>query len=291
MHYSGSVVRPPYEARSVLLELTVGCSHNKCTFCNYYRDDRFRLAPMEQIQEDLQEIRDFNPNISHIFAVGADPFVMSFDKLNAIAKKVREYLPLTDISMYARITNIVDKTVDQLKELRQNGIHEVVIGVESGDDEVLRNVNKGYTSSDIIKQCHKLDEAGITYRIIYICGLAGQGKCVESAKKSAQVFNQINATHMILTSLTLMPETELYSDYQEGKFQQVSELERIQELLSMIQNLTGEITILGNHVSNSVGFDAELPKDKDKTVKLLQNAIDEFDEDAFRKRRERLNII
>lgn len=291
MHYSGSVVRPPYEARSVLLEISVGCSHNKCAFCNYYRNDKFRMAPMEQIEEDLKEVRAFDPNLTHLFAVGADPFVMSFDKLNAIALKIKEYLPLTDISMYASISNIKDKTIEQLKELQKNGIHELVIGVESGDDEVLDNVNKGYSAADIVEQCQKLDDAGIRYRFIYITGLAGKDKCVESAENSAKIFNQVHPTHLILTSLTLMPGTELYADNQEGRFEEASELERIEELLTLVEDLTGNITILGGHVSMSIPFDAELPKDKEKTVNYLEAVIKKFDEDGFRRRREGLKTI
>lgn len=291
MHYNGSVIRPPHEAQSVLLELTVGCSHNSCTFCSYYHNDKFSMAPMEQIEADLKEVRDFYPEITHIFAVGADPFVMSFERLNTIALKFREYLPYVNISMYASISNIKDKTVDQLKELQKNGITELVIGVESGDDEVLKKVNKGQTAAEIVEQCHKLDEAGITYRILYLGGLAGQGKCVESAIKSAAVINQINPTHIILTTLTLMPGSELFDDYQQGRFQEVSELERIQEILSLIENLDIPVIILGNHVSNSIPFNAELPRQKEETVKMLNDFIAQFDEEAYRKRRDRLGTI
>lgn len=291
MHYTGSVVRPPYEAYSVLLEITVGCSHNSCSFCNYYRNDQFRMAPMEQIEEDLMELSDHDPNISHIFALGADPFVLSFEKLNRIATKIREYLPLTDISMYSSISNINDKTVDELKELQKNGIHELVIGVESGDDEVLLDSHKGYTAADIVEQCHKLDQAGITYRFIYLAGLAGQNKCVESAKKSAAVFNQVHPTHIILTSLTLMPGTELFEKNQKGQFTEVSEFERLKEIKTLIEDLNGELEILGQHVSNSVPFDAVLPADKERIVRLLEKAIGSYDESALRNRRDRLKTI
>ncbi len=291
MHYTGSVVRPPYEAYSVLLEITVGCSHNNCSFCSYYANDQFRMAPMEQIEEDLMELRNHDPDISHIFALGADPFVLSFEKLNTIALKIREYLPKTDISMYSSIANIMNKTVEQLKELQKNGIHELVIGVESGDDVVLESAHKGYTASDIIEQCHKLDDAGITYRFIYLGSLAGQGKCVESARKSAEVFNQVNPTHILLTSLTLMPGTEVYEDCQAGRFKEASELERLQEVYTLIEGLDITVIILGQHVSNSIPFDAELPAEKDVVLQLLDRAMEKLDESALRQRRDRLRNI
>ena len=142
-----------------------------------------------------------------------------------------------------------------------------------------------------MEQCHKLDEAGITYRFIYLAGLAGQNKCVESAKKSAAVFNQVNPTHIILTSLTLMPGTELFIKNQEGKFNEVSELERLQEIRALISDLDGELEILGQHVSNSVPFDAVLPADKERVVRLLEIAIGNYDESVLRNRRDRLKMI
>ena len=210
MHYSGSVVRPPHEANSILLEVTVGCSHNKCGFCHYYREDKFRPAPMAQIEADLAEVRSVWPGADRVFVLGADAFVLSYKRLKKVIEKINRYLPFASIGMYARISNIRNKTVDELRVLRSMRVNDLVIGVESGDDDVLAMVNKGNNAYDIVEQCRKLEEAGIAYRIIYLGGLAGRGGGEKNALASARVFNQIHPTHLMLTSLTLMPGSNLY---------------------------------------------------------------------------------
>lgn len=291
MHYTGSVVRPPHEAGSVLLEVTVGCTHNRCAFCHYYRDDVFKLAPMAQIEADLAEVRAVYPLAPRVFALGADAFVLSFERLKLLAQTIRRFLPQASIGMYARITSMRNKSVEQMRELHALGIDDLVIGVESGDDEVLERVNKGYSASDIVAQCRRLEDAGIAYRVLYIGALAGKGKGEQNALRSASVLNRIRPTHLMLSSLTLMPGTELHQDLREGRFEEASELERMQELLTLVRNLEGPIVVLGNHVSNAVPFVAELPRDKDQLVSMLEQVVAHLDEDAYRTRREQLRVL
>lgn len=292
MHYTGTVIRPPHEARNILLQVTVGCSYNKCTFCNIYHDSPFHLSPMSEIEEDLAEIRTHYPHCPRVFLLNGDAFVLSFDKLKTIGETIRRYLPNCNIiSTYAGITNITDKTVEQLQELRSLGMTKLTIGVESGDDEVLAKVKKGYTSKDIIEQCGKLDKAGMQYSIIYLGALAGAGKGEQNARESAKVFNQINPTHIGATSLTLLPGSEMYDDVQSGRFVEAGELERAMELLVLVEGLEVDTFFAANHVSNSVVVKGRIPEEKAEMAGVLRDFIDGYDENELRRRRDNLRSL
>lgn len=292
MHYTGTVIRPPHEARNVLLQVTVGCSYNRCTFCNIYHDSPFRVSPLSEVEADLAEVRAEYPHCPRVFLLNGDAFVLSFEKLKTLGEKVRQYLPDCNvISMYAGIINIRDKTVEQLKELRALGMTKLTIGVETGDDEVLARVRKGYTAEDIVQQCGKLDAAGMQYSIIYLGALAGSGKGEQNARESARVFNQINPTHIGATSLTLLPGSELYDDVRAGRFVEAGELERARELLVLVEGLEIETFFAANHVSNAVVVKGHLPKEKERMAGLLREYIDSYDEDALRLRRRNLRSL
>ncbi len=272
MHYTGNIIRPPHEAKNVLLQVTVGCSYNRCTFCNIYQDSPFRASPMGEIEEDLAEVRLQYPHCPRVFLLNGDAFVLGHPKLMEIAGRIRAYLPACRIiSMYAGIMNIRDKTVEQLRELRAAGMTKLTIGVETGDDDVLARVRKGYSARDVVEQCGKLDEAGMEYSIIYLGALAGRGGGEKNARESAKTFNQINPTHIGATSLTLLPGSELHGDAAAGRFAEAGELERAR-----------------NHVSNNVVVKGRLPDDREHMAALLRDYIDSYDESAMRRRRDNL---
>ena len=153
MHYNGPIVRPFTDAESVMLEVTVGCTHNACTFCNFYEGIPFQVAPIEQIEEDLQEVSSYNPHVKNVWAAGGNPYALSTEKLADIARLIRKYLPKARISTYARVDDLVRKSVEEMKYLKDLGIEDLVIGIESGYDPALSFVNKGYTALDILTGC------------------------------------------------------------------------------------------------------------------------------------------
>ena len=292
MHYSDRIFRPPYEANTVLLQVTVGCSHHKCRFCNSYMDVKFRPEPMAQIEEDLRELEKTRPNTDRIFLLNADAFVLSFDKLKSLAKTIHLYLPkVKTITMMARVSNVKNKTVEQLKELRALGINDLYVGVESGDDETLKMANKGVTSADALEQLKKLEEADISYLAFYMMGLAGSGKCEQNALATANVFNQLKPAAISIPSLTVFPDTMLYQDILDGKFVETSELERTQEFLVFLKNLKIETMILSHHVTVNTPIVGKFPEEKDRMIAELQSAIDNFDEEKHRQRRERIHSM
>lgn len=291
MHYTGPIYRPPFEANTPLLQITVGCSHNKCKFCSMYKDIPFTVSPMEEIEADLRELQSLNPNINRIYLLNADPFVLRFDKLKEIILKIKEYLPKCEtISMYARISNIKDKTPEQLKELRSLGMKILYMGPESGDDETLKMVNKDQTAEDIIEQCKKLEDAGIEYVVSYLNGLAGSKRSKEHAIETAKVYNQLKPSCIGTMSLTIFPDTEIYNDMKSGVFNDLSELERTIEFKTFIEHLETETFILSHHTA-TVSVGGNFPENKQKMLNQLQCAIDHFDENLHQEKRNNTRIL
>lgn len=278
MHFHGPIIRPQTDADSLFIEVTAGCSHNACTFCNFYKDTPFMVAPLSQIEEDLKEAKREWPNAKSIWASGGNPFVLSTEKQIAVWDLMKKYYPDARISTYATISDFKQKSVEDIKKIKAHGLDEIMIGIETGDDDVLSFVNKGYTAQDILDAGKKMDEAGLTYRMIYLGGLAGKGKLVESAKKSAQIFNQIHPYYMMLTNVSVLPGTKLYNQMQAGEWTEATEKERIEEIRTLIAELNIPITINSGTSTSSVRFEVTLPQEKEQILSELDKTIDQFDE-------------
>ena len=292
MHFSGRTWRPPYEAHSVIIQATSGCTYNKCKFCNLYKNECFRMSPIEEFEEDLAEIKSYQPNARRIFWTGANPFAMSYENLKLRALTVRDYLiKCQTMAMFASIRDIKGKDVRQLRKLRAMGINGLSIGVESGDDETLALADKGYTSKDVLEQCRKLDEAGIEYYFVYMTGLAGKGKGERNARNSAKLFNRLNPYFISVDSLTLFLDTELYRMAQHGLFVPALEKERIRELQTLINDLNIRTHLLGNTISNFTPVTAFLPYDREKLTSRLQFVLDNTDEKEMQKYRSNLKSL
>jgi radical SAM superfamily enzyme YgiQ (UPF0313 family) len=278
MHFHGPIIRPQTDADSLFIEVTAGCTHNSCTFCNFYRDTPFMVAPLSQIEEDLQEAKREWPDAKNIWASGGNPFALSTDKQIAVWDLMKKYYPDARISTYAIVSDFKRKSVEDIRRIKEHGLDEIMIGIETGDDEVLKFVNKGYTAQDILDAGKKMDEAGITYRMIYLGGLAGRGHLVESARKSAEIFNQIHPYYMMLTNVAVLPGTKLYQQMKSGEWKESTEKERIEEIRELIGNLTIPIIINSGTSASSVRFEVKLPEEKQDILKQLDCIIDQFDD-------------
>lgn len=282
MHFTGRTWRPPYEAYSVIIQATSGCTYGKCRFCNLYKNECFRMTPMEEFEEDLAEIKKYQPNARRIFWTGANPFALSYENLRLRALTVRDYLiKCQSIAMFSSVRDIKNKEVWQLRKLRAAGINGLSIGTESGDNTTLALANKGYTAEDILEQCRKLDEAGIEYYFVYMTGLAGKGNGYRNAVNSARLFSQLNPYFISVDSLTLFPDTELYEMAERGDFVPAGEKERIEELQVFIQNLQIRTHLLANTSSNFYPVTAFLPKERGKVIGELQHILDTISEDEM----------
>lgn len=283
LHFTGQIWRPPYEASSQLLQVTSGCTWHKCKFCSLYHGTPFRMSPLSEIEEDLQVIRQWQPRARRVYLTGANPFALSYNKLMDIAILLRKYLPdMVSFGMFARVTDIVPKSVEELKNLHHMKLDNINIGMETAHNPTLERMNKGYHARDILEQLSKLDEAGIRYNVVYLNGLGGKGMGVESATLTADVLNRLNPFIVNIVSLTIFPESQLFQELKEGKYVEEPEIERLMEVRTLISNLTGKTNILSNHISNTVPVTGLLPQDKAAILRELDKAIAKYPEEDLK---------
>lgn len=292
MHFTGRTWRPHYEADSCIIELTSGCTYQKCRFCSLYEDEPFALSPFSRFEADLSEIKAYQPNARRIFLTGANPFALSYERLKPYILTVRDYLiKCRTIAMFASIRDVKNKEIWQLKKLRAMGVNGLSIGTESGDDETLELAAKGYTSRDILEQCRKLDAAGMEYYFVYMTGLAGKGGGPRNAMNSAHLFSRLNPRFISVDSLTLFPKTELFKMAEQGTFTPAGEKERLYELQLFIQNLQIRTHLFANSKSNVYPVTAYLPKEREFVISELQYIADTADEEEMKKYRSELKSL
>jgi radical SAM superfamily enzyme YgiQ (UPF0313 family) len=272
MIYTGPVFRPPFEADSLLVEVTSGCSHNGCTFCTMYKGVKFRMAPIKQIEHDLQEVRHLYGSVKRIFLTGADPFVLSANKLKTIAEMVNDIFPEVEtIAMYASVKNIIGKTDEELKELRALKVNELNIGIESGMDEVLRHLNKGFTLEEARIQLARLRKAGMDFSLNIILGAAGADKWMENAIANAKILNELQPYLIFLATLHVDAGSSLYDELKAGTFTENTLGQNLKEELEMLKRLELNHTIFfGLHTSNVIPVNGTLPGDKAELVAYLE---------------------
>ena len=299
MHYTGTIWRPPYEAASLLLEVTAGCTHHKCKFCTLYNDlpFPFRMSPMEDIADDLREVQKA-PNrwngrkIDRVFLTGANPFVLSYDKLAAIAALICEYLPsVTSIGCFARITDISSKTDSELTQLYAAGYDRLTIGMETGDDHALQFMNKGYGSSDILTQCQRLDTAGIRYSFFYLAGISGAGRGESGAEQTATLCNHLHPIMIGANMLTVYPDSALFGEITRGNWQEESELEKYWELRTLIAQLRIETTFAAFGASNAFQIQGSLPDGQEKLLSVLDCIIKTVSEEELQRYRRNVHHL
>lgn len=280
MKFTGPIYRPPYEAASMLLQVTVGCAHNKCSFCTMYENIEFATESLEQVEKDLIEAKKIHNKVKRVFLVNGDAFVLSAIRLKAISEKIIEYFPEVEvITMYAHINNIKGKSDKDLKELADLRINDLWVGVETGNDEALPYLNKGVTLEEARTQLMRLNNAGIRFIYGFMYGAAGKGKGVETALANAKLINETKPMGLAPTTLNPNPGTKLWTDVQNGKFVLANEAEIFEEMKTLINNLdVNGLQYLGRHAINTIPFDAILPRDKDKALQVIDKTIETLDE-------------
>ena len=282
MHFTGTVYRNPYWTTWPLLEITQGCTHNKCKFCTMYKEVPFRMSPMEWIEEDLQEIAQCDPDARTIQLLSANPLCMTYDKLMPILEMINKYLPKMEyIYACTRVTDIRNKTVDQLKNLKELGLREISLGSESGDDWTLARVNKNCRAADIIEQCGKLTEAGIDFWLCFLNGVAGKEHSMDHAVHSAEIFSRCKPMLVGTGGLTLFPGTPLLEEAGRGEFAPLTEKEMLIELKVFVEHLTCDCYFNTHHTSGIHLSGPDFLKRKDKIIEALDHEIRFGDMDAL----------
>ena len=278
MSLTGNVYRPPYEANSLLLQVTQGCSHNKCTFCYMYPDVPFSVCPMEQVEEDIREAARIRPDVSRVFLEHGDAFVLSCDQLMRIAEAIHRELPRVEtIAMYASIQNIRKKTDAELRRLRDAGIHGLDIGVESGLDEALAYMNKGHTAAEAREQLLRLTKAGMDYSFNAILGCGGAERWKENAEATADLINAVQPHMLFIGSLHADKGCKLYEDMKNGTFHECTCGQLLDEQELLLSRLELEDTYyFGSHPSNLMPMQGILPKYKKEMINAVREMRDQL---------------
>ncbi len=275
MHYEGMVIRPPSEADSILLQATVGCSHNKCTFCGTYKGERFKIKPDERIMADIAYAAKHYTFARRLFICDGDALIIPQKRLIKILDEIKRQLPWIErVSVYANAKGIKMKSPEELRELRDHGLKLAYLGLETGDDATLKNIKKGASSAHMIEMGQKIRAAGIMLSITVLLGIAGRERSLIHGEATGKVLSAIDPEYVGALSLMLIPGTELHDQYEAGDFEMIGSLEMLKELRTMLAHthLTNGL-FHANHASNYLPIRAKLPEDKEKTIKQIDEAI------------------
>ncbi|MCK4368476.1 MAG: radical SAM protein [Dehalococcoidales bacterium] len=270
------IIRPPSEANSFLLPVTIGCSHNKCTFCGTYTGVKFRIRPLEDIKRDIDKVaQHYSWSLRRVFLEDGDALIAPQPRLVEVLKYLNKKFPHLDrIGTYATPQAALIKSIDELKELNRLGLKIAYMGVETGDEELLKKIDKGASYDQIVEAGRKIRQAGITLSVTVILGLGGVEGSQNHALKTAQILSDIDPDFAGALTILLVPGTPLHRDWEKGKFSLISPFQSLEELRLIIQ--TSSFTncfFTANHASNYLPIKARLPQQKAAVLKLIDEVL------------------
>ena len=279
------VIRPPSEANSFLLPVTIGCSHNQCTFCGTYTGVKFRLRNLEDIKEHIDTVaQNYSRSVRRVFLENGDALICPQPLLVEVLKHLSQRFPyLERVGTYATPKSALLKSPDELKELKELGLKIAYLGAETGDEKLLQKVRKGATYDQIVEAGRKLKQAGITTSVTVILGLAGVEGSEEHAIKTGRLLSDIDPDFAGALTLMLVPGTPLHNDWQEGRFSLISPFQSLVELKLIIEN--SDFTncfFTSNHASNYLPIRARLPEQKAELVRLIDDVLVRKDDSQLR---------
>ncbi len=275
MHYEGNIIRPPSEANSILLQITVGCSRNKCTFCGTYQGERFKIKPDKIILSDIEFAATYCRRQRRVFLCDGDALIVPQKRLLDILDRIKERLPwVTRVGAYANAKSLKMKTLDELQALRQRGLGILYMGLESGDNATLKAINKGATASAMIDMGRKAKAAGFKLSVTVLLGIAGRERSRIHARETGRVLSALDPDYIGALSLMLIPGTPLYDDHQAGRFPLLDAEEMLAELRTMFANThISKGLFHANHASNYLPIKARLPRDRESVLQLIDQAL------------------
>ncbi len=276
MRYEGTIYRPPGEWKSWLLQATVGCSHNACTFCNMYKGKRFRVRTMEEILEDIAMAKQYYGDLRRVFLCDGDAISMNTEDLLKILDTLYRTFPsLEKVTTYAGPISTLKKTREELKALRQAGLARAYLGVETGSGELLAAIRKGVDAEQMLRAGVMLREAGMDLWVMVLIGLAGRGEpSRRHAVETAEMMNIMRPRHLSALTYTPVPDTPMYDDIQAGRFQPVTPREALEETRTLLEYLQVEpLHFTSDHPSNYVTLKGSLPEDRGAMLAQIDGAL------------------
>lgn len=274
--YVGDVYRPPSEAYSLIVQATIGCTHNKCSFCKMFKEKRFQTRPTEDIIADFAWARKRYRSVPRIFLADANALCLKTDKLMPILTYIEETFPECErVTIYGRASDVLRKTEDELRQLREHGLTMVYIGAESGSDKVLEMCRKGETRQQLIDAVKRIEKVGIKASVTFISGLAGKDGWEDHAIQTGTMITEMNASYVSLLTLLVDPQAPMYEDIQSGRLKLLTPQEVLAETHLMLENVNPEKTCIfrSNHASNYLSLKGDLPQDRDRFLAQIEAAM------------------
>jgi radical SAM superfamily enzyme YgiQ (UPF0313 family) len=276
MRYHGTVIRPPSEADSYILQVTYGCSHNHCTFCGTYLDKPFQVRPADDVQQDIALARRFFPDTRRVFLADGNALVLSTRRLVPILDALADAFPnLQRVGAYANARDLLQKSRDELRLLREKGLRIVYLGLESGSDEVLRRIDKGATAAEMIEAVQHAQAEDIRVSVIALLGIGGPELSAAHAEATGRVVSAMDPRFLSLLTLMLVPGTPLHRQWQQGTFELMEPEALLSEFRQIVLHLDGLSGCIfrTNHASNYLPLAGTLPKDKPRLLAMLDAAL------------------
>lgn len=277
MRYEGNIYRPPSEWQSYILQVTIGCSHNACTFCGMFKDKKYRVRPLSDIMEDIDMAKRQLGSVHQVFLCDGDAISLETKDLLKIIHKLKRTFPeLQEIATYAGPKSTLKKSKEELKLLKEAGLTKAYLGVESGDDIVLKETCKGVNAAQMLEAGTNLVSAGVELYAIILIGLAGKERSVQNAIATAELINKMQPAHLTAMTYMPVPGTRMYQDIENGKFEVLDTRECLKETRTLVDHITlQELHFLSNHASNYVSIDGYLSKDREEIINVLDKAINQ----------------
>jgi radical SAM superfamily enzyme YgiQ (UPF0313 family) len=286
LRYEEPVFRPPCESGSLIIQATIGCPHNQCTFCGMYKMKKYRVRPLDEVREDLQMARRVWAEPYSVFLADGNTIAMRTDDLVQVLDYVREAFPRVGrISCYGGARFIRGRDVADMARLKEHGLKIVYMGLESGDDEILRRVRKGATADDYVRAAGKLRAAGIELSTYVLAGPGAPAEPREHALGSAETLNRMKPDYIRIRTLVFLPGFPMYDDLEAGRFVECSGREIAEETRLLLENLQVDgAQFLSDHVSNYLPIHGRLPEDKESMLAAIDEALSHPDNPLLKPR-------
>jgi radical SAM superfamily enzyme YgiQ (UPF0313 family) len=283
MKYEGSIYRPPSEADSLILQVAVGCSYNRCTFCHSFQGKSFRIKSFEEIQEDIDEASSFGP-IPRVFLADGDALILPQNDLVKILSYLKlKIRGLERVGIYANAVDVLKKTTDELRELKTLGLGIIYLGLESGNQEVLKRIKKNATAEHMIRAAKRVKESGILLSVTVLLGIGGVELSNAHAEDTGKVLSEMDPEFVGALSLIVVPGTPIHEELKTGKLVLPTPFELIRELGTMIANCRfTKCFFASNHASNYLPLRIRMPQEKEKALALIRNVLEKNDPSLLR---------
>lgn len=275
--YQYPLYRPPSEAYSLILQVTLGCSHNKCSFCTMYKGKKYQVKSLDEIKKEIDIFKEHLGRVRRVFLADGDALSIETGKLIEILKYIKEKFPDCErISCYASPKSIAGKSDEELREIKKQGIDLLYIGIESGDNEVLKAIHKDVTAQEHIFLCDRVKKAGFKISATFIVGICGDKDWTSHAIKTGEIISTIKPDYVGILRLRINKGSELEYLMKQGKYKMADTLSIIKEMKLMLEhiNTDREIIYRANHASNYVPLGGTLPQDKELIIRQLDRAIE-----------------